>query len=383
MSRRIYFDHAATSFPKAPGVASAMAAFLDHAAGNPGRGGHRLAVAATRAIEEARSEIAELLGAAPERTLLGPGATFWINTVLASRLRTGSRVVTSSLEHNAVMRLLDHLARTRGVIVESVRGDQPTGVPSPESVAALVDEAPTDLVVMTHASNVSGALLPVEEIARAVAPVPLLVDGAQSGGALPLDFESSGIAAFACSGHKSLLGPPGTGVLLLAPDFDVDPLVRGGTGSLSESTEMPRNFPDRLEAGTSNNVGFAGLAAAVKWLRERGVSRVFEGVRERSARLAAGLAAIPGLRLHGYDPASPSLGTFAITIDGRDNGVLADALDREHGMMLRVGLHCAPRAHQRLGTFPAGTLRAAIGPFITDDDVDALIDALAQEAKHE
>jgi cysteine desulfurase/selenocysteine lyase len=231
----VYLDHGATAFPKAPGVAETTARFLDEASGNPGRGGHRLTVAASRTIEAARDEVAALLGGNPERTLFGPGATFWLNTVLASALEEGSRVVTSALEHNAVMRPLRFFEQSRGIEVVVVEAADPDGVPTAEEIAARVAEAPTALVVLTHASNVSGAVLPVAEAVRAVAPVPVLVDAAQTAGSRPIVFADLGAAALVCSGHKGLLGPPGIGALLLAPDFEIEPLLRGGTGSRSES----------------------------------------------------------------------------------------------------------------------------------------------------
>jgi len=377
-SRPIYLDHGATSFPKAPGVAAAVARFLDESAGNPGRGGHRLTVAASRAIEEAREGVAALLGGDPERTLLGPGTTYWLNAVLAARLGPGARVVTSALEHNSVMRPLRHLERTWGVEVAVVDGSDPGGVPTAAEVARAVAAKPTSLVVVTHASNVSGAALPVAAIARAVAPVPVLVDGAQSAGSMALDFASSGLAAYACSGHKGLLGPPGTGALLLAPGFEIEPLVRGGTGSRSESQEMPDFLPDGLEAGTPNGAGIAGLGAACAWLADYGVEAVDDHEQELARRLAAGLQEIPGVRLLGCDGARRGTGILSFTVAGKDTGELAAWLDRERGIMLRAGLHCAPAAHRRLGTFPEGTLRAGIGPFNTTDDVDALVEAVRQ-----
>jgi len=380
----VYLDHAATSFPKAPGVAAAVARFLEREAGNPGRGGHALAVAAARAVERCREEVAALLGCDPERTLLGPGATFWINTVLRGLLRPGDRVVVSALEHNAVMRPLSHLERTAGVRVRVVEGTDPSGVPTPDEIAAAVAESPTRLVVLTHASNVSGALLPVAAVARAVAPVPVLADGAQTAGTVPLDFDGSGLAAFACSGHKGLLGPPGTGVLLLNARLaaELPPLSRGGTGSRSESQEMPTALPDRLEAGTPNAAGLAGLAVAAAWLRRQGVDRIHARTLRLARRLAGRLRAVPGVRLHGWVDGEPRVGIVSFTVAGADAGELAARLDREHGIMLRAGLHCAPAAHRRLGTFPAGTLRAAVGPFSTERDVDALVEALRRLATH-
>ena len=374
----IYLDHGATSWPNAPGVVEAVAHFLEHEAGNPGRGGHRLTVAASRAIEGARDEIASLLGAHPERTLFGPGATFWLNTVLLSRLDPGDRVVTSALEHNAVMRPLRQLEASRGVEIAVVPGEAPDGLPTAEEIKARVEEAPTALVVLTHASNITGAVLPVAEIARVVAPVPVLVDGAQTAGSLPVSFSHLGTAAYVCSGHKGLLGPSGIGLLLLDEGFEVEPLIRGGTGSRSESEEMPENLPDGLEAGTPNGPGIAGLGAACRWLAERGIEEVAEQEQQLVRRLAIGLREISGVRLHGWQDNAAQTGILSFTVAGCDNGDLAARLDREHGIMLRPGLHCAPATHRRLGTFPDGTLRAGIGPFNTEADVDALVEAVQQ-----
>ncbi len=377
-----YLDHGATSFPKAPGLADAVSRFLAEEAGNPGRGGHRLAVAASRALEHSRQLVADLLGADPERTLLGPGATFWINSVLQGWLGPGDRVVLSALEHNAVMRPLRRLERRLGLELVVAEGAPSTGVPTAEQVALLVAAAPTRMVVLCHASNVSGAVLPVAEIAAAVAPVPVLVDGAQTAGNLPIDFAAMGAAAFACSGHKGLLGPPGVGVLLLADGVELEPLVCGGTGSRSESEEMPEWLPDRLEAGTPNGPGIVGLGAACAWLADRTVEAVRDREERLTRRAAEGLPGIPGVRLHGRDDAEAHVGILSLTVGGIDSGELAAWLDRERGIMLRAGLHCAPAAHRRLGTFPNGTVRAGFGPFATEEEVDRLVEAIRWAAGH-
>ncbi len=259
-----------------------------------------MTVAASRVIEGAREAVASLLGADPERTLFGSGATFWLNTVLLTQLNPGDRVVVSALEHNAVMRPLRWLEESRGIEVVIESGEGPDGVPTADSLRARATAAPTAMVVLSHASNVTGAVLPVAEIARAVAPVPVVVDGAQTAGSMAFDFADLGVAAYTCSGHKGLLGPPGSGVLLLAPGFDIDPLVRGGTGSNSESEEMPDHLPDSLEAGTPNGAGIAGLGAACRWLADRGIEAVAEHERRLVRRLADGLREIPAVRLHGW-----------------------------------------------------------------------------------
>ncbi len=374
----IYLDHAATAFPKAPGVAAAVARFLDESAGNPGRGGHRLTVAASRAVEGARLQVARLLGGDPTRTLLGPGATFWINAVLRTILRPGMRVVTSALEHNAVMRPLRRLERCRAVELVVAAGEARDGVPTAEEIAERVAQKPTALVVLTHASNVSGAVLPVNEAAAAVAPVPVLVDAAQTAGSLPIDFARLGVAAMTCSGHKGLLGPPGTGVLLLAPDFEIEPLIHGGTGSRSESELMPEDLPDRLEAGTPATASIVGLGTACEWLSERSVAAARAHAHRLAWRLVGGLREIPGVEVVGWDADRRQIGIISFFTDDHDSGELAAWLDREHGICVRAGLHCAPAAHRRLGTFPDGTIRAGIGPFNTENDVDALVQAVRE-----
>ncbi len=381
MTTPAYLDNAATSFPKPPGVARAVASFLDTSAGNPGRGGHRLAVAASRAVEGARDAVAQLLGADPERTLLGPGCTFWLNTLLQGLLEPGDRVVCSQLEHNAVMRPLRWLEAQRGVIVHSVAAAHPWGVPTPAELRAAVVLAPTKLVVITHASNVTGAVLPVAAITRAVAPVPVIVDAAQSAGSVPIDFAELGVAALACSGHKGLLGPPGVGVLLLDDQLTPPPLLHGGTGSRSESELMPSLLPDALEAGTPNSPGYAGLEASCAWLEERGVAAIQAHENQLLAIAAQGLAGLPDVELIGFDPQQPHTGTLSFRVQGVDNGELALWLDRRHGIQLRPGLHCAPAAHRRLGSFPAGTLRAGFGPFNTVAHAQGLVAAVASFPK--
>ena len=337
-----------------------------------------MTVAASRTIEAARIEVAALLGGDPDRTVFGPGATFWLNTIMASRLPRGSRVVVSALEHTAVMRPLRWLDTHRGVEVAVVRGSSPHGVPSADEVGACVAEKTTNLVIMTHASNVTGAVLPIAEVAKAVAPIPLVVDAAQTAGSVPLHFAEIGAAALVCSGHKGLLGPPGVGVLMLAPDFDVEPLVRGGTGSRSESEEMPEHLPDRLEAGTPNGVGIAGLGVACTWLRRHSIEAVRHHAHQFIGRLAPGLAESGNVQLYGWTGESPHTGLLSFRVRGFDSGELAAGHDREHGICVRAGLHCAPAAHHRIGTFPDGTIRVGVGPFNIEADVDALVLAVRE-----
>jgi selenocysteine lyase/cysteine desulfurase len=284
--------------------------------------------------------------------------------------------VVSALEHNAVMRPLRWLEALRGVQIAVVAGSGSHGVPTAAEVAARAAEEKTALVVLTHASNVTGSVLPVAEVAAAVAPVPVVVDAAQTAGSLRIDFSTLGAAALVCSGHKGLLGPPGIGVMLLAPGFDVEPLVRGGTGSNSESELMPEHLPDRLEAGTPNGVGAAGLGAACSWLRRHSVRAVEDHARRLLGRLAPGLAETGKVTLYGWNGEAPHTGVLSFRVNGIDSGEFAASLDREHGICVRAGLHCAPAAHRRIGTSPEGTIRAGVGPFNTEADVDALVQAV-------
>ncbi|MDQ7007738.1 MAG: aminotransferase class V-fold PLP-dependent enzyme [Acidobacteriota bacterium] len=375
MSGPTYLDHAATAFPKAPGVAAAMARFLEQEAGNPGRGGHRLSLAAARRIESVRAAAARFFGCATERLFFGPGATYWLNALLTAWLPRGGRVLVSALEHNAVMRPLRHLERRRALDVEVLAGGE-GGALDPETVQQGCRARPTDLVVIAHASNVSGLVQPVEEIARRIAPVPLVVDGAQTAGSRPFTFDDSGVAAFVASAHKGLLGPPGLGLLLLGEDRALGPFLRGGTGSRSESEDMPDLWPDALEPGTPNTAGIAGLGAALDWFEEQGGDEPGRRTRELAADMRTRLARIPGVRLHGLRPGDDAVAIVSFTVDGEDNGELAAWLDREQGLALRAGLHCAPAAHRCLGTFPAGTLRASPGPLATSADCERLVEAL-------
>ena len=217
------------------------------------------------------------------------------------------------------------------------------------------------------------------EIAAAVAPVPVVVDAAQTAGSLRIDFSELGAAALVCSGHKGLLGPPGIGVMLLAPGFEVQPLLRGGTGSNSESEVMPEQLPDRLEAGTPNGAGAVGLGAACVWLQRHSVQAVQDHSRRLLGRLGPGLAETGKVTLYGWNGEAAHTGVLSFRVDGIDSGDLAARLDREHGICVRAGLHCAPAAHRRIGTYPDGTIRVGVGPFNTETDIDALVQAVRAE----
>jgi cysteine desulfurase family protein len=376
--RVIYFDHAATSWPKPPAVPLAMAEAISEAGGNPGRGAHRLALAAARTIARSRSQCAALLGVPDERDLVfTPGCTYGLNLVLKGTLGPGDRVVVSSVEHNAVVRPLHALARS-GVEVVVVRADA-EGRIDPDDVERAVAEAPTRAVVCQHASNVTGAIQPVgdlADIAHAAGAV-LIVDGAQGAGHLAVDLAALGADAYACSGHKGLLGPQGVGLLYLAPGFEPVELVQGGSGGSSGSPDQPTERPDRYEAGTANTPGIAGLGAAAAFLAAHGEDlRASEHALTR--RLHEGLAEIPGVRVLGPLPGEERVPVVSVTSERRTPDEIAFALDRRFGIAVRAGLHCAPWAHETVGTIETGVVRFGVGYGLTEDDVDAALDAMRE-----
>jgi cysteine desulfurase family protein len=372
----IYLDNAATSWPKPPAVASAVAAALQEPCGNPGRSGHRAALAAGALVRQARQAVAGLFGIRdPQRIVFTLNATWAINMVLKGWLHPHDHVVTSAYEHNAVARPLKAL-ESGGVLVTKVRG-LPATILDPDDVRkALRPE--TRLVVVSHASNVSGAIAPVADIGQLCREhgIPLLVDAAQTAGSIPIDVAAMGIDFLAFPGHKGLLGPQGTGGLYIGPALTLQTLVEGGTGTDSRSLAQPAGLPERFESGTTNTPGLAGLAAGVRYLQDQGVAAI--GMRESAQcqALANGLASIPGISILGPPPEGQRAAVVSITLDGIDPVDAATILDSAYGIATRAGLHCAPDAHRELGTLECGALRFSPGPFTGDDQIAACIDAV-------
>ena len=373
----VYLDHGATSWPKPPEVVSAVHDALTIYGGNPGRGAYRLAMATTRLIHESRRDIAAFLGVPDARNLIfQSGCTEALNLVLRGLLSPGDRVVACSMEHNAVARPLHALA-ARGVEVVVIDADE-TGTVDSGEVERAVAAAPTRAVICQHASNLTGAIQPVADLADIAHAhgALMLVDGAQAGGHVAVDLATLGADAWACSGHKGLLGPQGVGVLYLAPECDPEPLVLGGTGGgSSESAEPPAVRPDRFEAGTPNTPGIAGLGAAARYLAVHGAThRVTE--RRLARRFHEGVLDIGGFRVLGPEPGEVRVPILAVTHERVDADRLAFALDRRFGIAARAGLHCAPWAHRTVGTLETGALRFGIGFGNTDADIDFALSAL-------
>jgi cysteine desulfurase / selenocysteine lyase len=370
----LYLDNAATTYPKPATVYEAARKALEEIGATPGRASHRKAREALKVVGEARAKVAHMLGVTgPDRIVFTRNATESINIVLKGWLRSGDRVVISGMEHNAVVRPLKRL-EDAGVEIETLRC-HPGGQIDLDDLNSRLASLPR-LVVMLHASNVNGALQPIAEAARRCAEkgVPLLLDAAQTAGIQPLFAEAWNLGMVACSGHKGLLGPPGVGILYIRPDLEVLPLVEGGTGSLSEDLMQPEFCPDRYESGTPNLPGIAGLAAGIDFILERGMDVIRTHELLLARMLERELVELPGVAV--YAPEVRGTGAVSFNLEGLNPGDVGAVLDEGFDIAVRTGLHCAPLAHQTLGTFPEGTVRVSPGYATTVEDLEYLLQAV-------
>lgn len=380
----IYLDYAATSAVRPPEVIEAVTRYLRDVGATPGRSGHHLAVEAGRLTLRCRIALAELFGATgdPGRIAFFPNATYALNAALFGVLRPGDRLVRTAYDHNAVRRP-GALLEMRGVEQTVVGGRSDGSIDLDELDAALAgDGKPARVLCLPHASNVLGTALPVREMAeRAHAQVTIVVvDAAQSAGHLPIDIGGMGIDVLAFTGHKGLLGPQGTGGLYVRPGVEIDPVAAGGTGGDSMPLAMPDTMPDRLEPGTLNGPGIAGLLAGVRWIQARGVDAEHAHEAALKLQLRGRLAGIDGVRV--LSPAAPDgVGIVTIACDLIPPDRLAWRLDHEHGVMTRAGLHCAPEAHQLLACAETGAVRFSVGWATTMAEVDAAAAAVASILK--
>ncbi len=376
----IYLDNAATSWPKPPGVAEAMLRYMGELGANPGRSAHRMSIQAARVIYRLREKIAAMFGAVdPLRVIFSLNVTDALNIALHGLLKPGDHVLTSSMEHNAVMRPLNDLAQ-RGVSYTKLPC-QPDGNLDPDTMASAI-RPETRLIVMNHASNVCGTILPIREVAQLarVHGLLFLLDSAQSAGALPIDMQADSIDLLAFTGHKSLYGPTGTGGLIIGDRVDpavLHPLRQGGTGSRSEHEVQPDFLPDRYECGTPNGIGLAGLLASLEWIEAQGQPALMAHERALCQVLIDALTQLDNVTVYGTRQAALQTATLAFNIKGMQPSEVGLRLDEEFGILSRVGLHCAPAAHKTIGTFPAGCVRFGIGAFNTLSDIEQAVQAVS------
>lgn len=374
-----YLDNAATTYPKPDAVYERMDKFLRESGASPERGTHRLARASAEQVAAARRTVAQLLSAPdPSRVVFTRGATESLNLAIKGLVGQGDHVVTTTLEHNSVNRPLATLTRTRGVTVSAI-APGPDGRVSAESIQAAFTDR-TRAIVMTHASNVTGVVQPLEDVAKLAASrgIPLIVDAAQTAGAWPLDVRIPGISAVAFSGHKGTYGPPGVGVLWLADGVAPAPLIEGGTGSQSDLDTQPDELPARYEAGTPNVHGIVGLAAGIEWVLAKGVAQVQAHARDLTSLFVREGGPVDGVTIH--HPDADRTGVISFSLAGYDPEDLAAALDSSFDIAVRAGLHCAPGAHRGLGTFPKGSVRMSVSALTTEGEVNYLIEGLHQMA---
>lgn len=379
----IYLDNAASSCPKPPAVVAAVEQCLRKYCANPGRGAHKSAVAAARVIYRTRDSAARLLGAADSANIIfTQNATDALNLAMYGLLEPGDHVISSTVEHNAVIRPLWAMADS-GVAVSLVGADSAGRIDPADLLAEL--KAETRLVVLTHASNVTGAIQPIEAIAAAFAAhgIPLLVDAAQSAGMLPYDLQHSAISMLACTGHKSLLGPQGIGMLYIAPEIELVSIRQGGTGTRSEAAqdELPR--PDRYEPGTLNTPGIAGLGAGIEYIMEKGIEHLADHKRELTDLLLAGIGEIASVMVYGPQAGAPRGPVVSFNIGDMAPSRVAGILDKEYDIAVRAGLHCAPGAHDVMGTRGRGAVRLSPGPFNTRAEIEATVRAVEEIAVQE
>ncbi len=361
-----------------------MVRFMEEIGANPGSSGHLLSIEAARIIYDARETLSKLFNVKDSsRIIFTLNATESINLALKGLIRPGDHIITSSMEHNSVMRTLREL-ETRGIEL-SVVPCSPRGELDPKDVEKKI-QLRTRMIVLNHASNVTGTLLPVREVGQMARKngLLLLVDAAQTAGTYPIDMESDGIDLLAFTGHKSLYGPQGTGGLVIGErinEKEMIPLKQGGTGSRSEFEEQPDFLPDRFESGTPNGVGIAGLLAGVQFVLEKGVEQIRQNEITLIEKLIMGLKKIPQVKLYGPESYKDRIATLSFNFAhlSPSNGALR--LEKEFGILCRPGLHCAPAAHHTIGTFPEGTIRFGLSVFNTDGDIETAIQAVSLISK--
>lgn len=375
---KIYMDNACTSFPKPPTVAAAVGDFITNYGVNINRGSYGPAYEMENVVYQTRVALSRLFGYPDcKNVIFTANITTSLNMVLKGLLRPGDHVLVSSMEHNAVMRPLVQLTRD-GVSFDRIPCTQ-QGELRLKEAAALV-RPNTKAVIMTHASNVCGTVMPLTEVGDFCRRhgLTFIVDSAQTAGVLPIHMEDMHIDALCFTGHKGLLGPQGIGGFIVTDELAarIQPLISGGTGSLSHSEDVPDFLPDKFEAGTMNLPGIIGLHASLNYLLEEGITTIHEKEMVLIRRFLEGLKSIPNLTIAGRKDTAQRVAVVSVSSFSKDNAQVAFELENQYGILTRVGLHCAPWAHKTLTTFPTGTVRFSFSHYNTEDEVDKAIAAL-------
>jgi len=378
----IYLDNAATSFPKPEAVYQVLDRFARQDLANPGRAGHKMALAAERALGDTRHALNQFFnGAGPERFVFTLNCTDALNMAFKGILTDGDHVITTDLEHNSVSRPLRAMELAGRIQLTRVHADS-DGTIDPDSIRKAI-RPKSRLIALTHGSNVLGTIQPIDEVGCIAREQDLLflVDAAQTADVVPIDLRQTGIDLLAFPGHKSLLGPTGTGALYVGPRAAIKAWREGGTGGDSSSETQPREFPYFLEGGTPNILGVAGLAAGIAFVREQGMAKIHSRETALAQRLCRQLDEMAEYRVFGHRDWSRRVATISFERDTLTASEIGGILDQAFDIAVRPGLHCAPYIHRSLGTFPEGTVRVSLGPFNTEEDIDRLAEALVEIGK--
>ncbi|MCL2662231.1 MAG: aminotransferase class V-fold PLP-dependent enzyme [Oscillospiraceae bacterium] len=379
--KKIYVDNSSTSFPKAPGVSDVIKEFIDNVGCNVNRGGYKDSYDVGLEIFKARRLISDMFHTGdPQEVVFTPSVTYSLNVLLQGYLKKGDHIITTSMEHNSVMRPL-HALFQRGIAYDIARCDN-EGSLDIESIIPLI-KSETKAIVMLHASNVCGTVMPVEKVAKVCSEngLKLIVDTAQTAGILDIDANNIDVLAF--TGHKGLLGTQGIGGFVIKKEFakEIDPIIAGGTGSQSDKFEQPDMLPDKFESGTMNIPAILGLKKAIKYIQSVGTKEIYEKEMELTAAFLSMAQEIEGVRVIGKKDVSDRVAVVSLDFPESDNAAIATQLDDKYNIMTRCGLHCAPSAHKTLNTYPQGTVRFSFGYFNTMDDVEYIIRSIKEIIK--
>ncbi|NLK64243.1 MAG: aminotransferase class V-fold PLP-dependent enzyme [Tissierellia bacterium] len=378
----IYLDNAATTFPKPSSVYKSVMKAMKVYGANPGRGSHAMAVEGARIIYETRELLAELFNLDdPMKVILTFNATDSLNIAIKGILNSGDHVVTTEMEHNSVLRPIKELENS-GVENTIVKCASDGTISISDLESAIRDN--TRLIVTTHVSNLTGSIFPIEEIGKICKEhkIPYLLDASQSAGVLTIDMKKYNIGFLAVPGHKGLLGPQGTGALLINSDIEIKHIKEGGTGSQSSSLEHPNFYPDKLEAGTHNLPGIAGLNEGLKYILKRGTESIYSHEKTLLDTFIIELRKNPKIKIYGPKSIEQRIGVVPINIEGMDSSEVANILDTKYNIAVRPGLHCAPLAHKAIGTEKLGAVRFGVGPFNKSKDIFTAVKALNEISRY-